>query len=385
VRVDYEDLASIVSGTTVGDRLEVWAWRDGELVVDHALDVSDWSLDWDASRQVQGQLSLTVRDPDGTLAPWGLSDPLGPGGSRLQVTAVIGVRGEPVRVPLGWWRIRAADSDETWRVYSTGGGLVRVSGGGSVSLQADEETATALLARLDAETVVESAVVAEVRRLLEDVCPVAVHADVADGPVQSGYVYDESRMDGVQDLLDMIRAEYRMAGDGSLEIVPAEGVGPVWTIEGGEGGALVRAVRALSDEGVYNAVVSTGEDSQGRPLVGRAFITDGALAWAGPFGQVPMFHQAVAKTAAGVQLDAETTLATHRSSGEVDLAVQCLTHPGIQLHDLVTVAASTTAGVQPLVGRVVGMRMQSGSKSMDLTVRVPADSLEAVAWAVHRG
>lgn len=393
MRVDSDDLDSIVTGTTVGDRLEVWAWRDGDLVVDHALDIVQWSKDWDAERQVQGQSSLTIADPDGTLSPWGLADALAPGGSRLQMIYVSSPAGQdPIRVPLGWWRIREADPHEEWRVYSTDGGLVRVAGGGTVTVQADEETSTALLARLDAEVVQGSTVTTELRRLLEDVCPVSVHPDVVDGPVQAGYVYDESRMDGVQDLLAMIDAEYRMGGDGSLEVVPASGVGPVWTIAGDEGGAHIETVRALSDDGVYNAVISTGEDAQGRPLVGRAYITDGPLAWGGPYGQVPLFHQAVATTQAGVQADAETTLATRRTSGEVDLDVTCLTHPGIQVHDLVVVAASTAAGVQPLVGRVVHMAMTSvtgaGStpaKSMKLTVRVSAEALEAVAWAVRRG
>ncbi|MGB2557726.1 hypothetical protein [Cellulosimicrobium cellulans] len=393
MRVDSEDLDSIVTGTTVGDRLEAWVWRDGELAVDHALSISDWSTDWDAGRQVQGQVSLTVADPDGTLAPWGLADALAPGGSRLQLTYISSPGGQdPIRVPLGWWRIREADPHEEWRVYSNGSGLVRVAGGGTVSVTADEETSTALLARLDAEVVQGPTVVQEVRRLLTDVCPVVAHPDVVDGPVQSGYVYDESRMDGVDDLLSMIDAEYRMAGDGSLEIVPSAGVGPVWTIEGGEGGAQIETVRALSDSGVYNAVVATGEDADGLPLVGRAYITDGPLAWGGPFGQVPLFHKAVGKSAGAVQREAESVLANRRASGEVDLDVTCLTHPGLQVHDLVTVAATTTAGVHPLVGRVVQMKMVSvagsgstPSKSMKLVVRVPAGSLEAVAWAVRRG
>lgn len=393
MRVDSDDLDSIVTGTTSGDRLEAWVWRDGDLVVDHALDVSGWSLGWDAERQVQGQATLTIADPEGALAPWGMADALAPGGSRLQLTQVIAPRGrEPFRVPLGWWRIRESSPREQWRTYPGGDGLVRVSGGGEVTVQADEETSSAVLSRLDAETVQEDTVVAEVRRLLADICSVVAHPDLVDGPVAPGYVYDEGRMDGVQDLLAMINAEYRMGGDGSLEIVPARGVGPVWTIQGGEGGALIRTVRALSDSGVYNAVISTGEDKEGRPLVGRAYITDGPLAWGGPYGQVPLFHRAVATTAGGVQRDAETTLANRQASGEIDLDVTCLTHPSIQVHDLVTVAATTVAGVQPLVGRVVQMDMVSvtgagatAAKSMKLVVRVPAGSLEAIAWAVRRG
>lgn len=391
MRADIPGLDDEVAGTTQGDRLEVTVWRGGQMVVSAPLGVSRWSYDWDADRQVQGQSTVTVADPDGSLAPWSMGDPLGPGGSRLQVAYVFGLSG--TRVSLGRWRIRSVDPVEEWRVYGSGSSMVRVPGGGSVTVQADEETSTAVLSRLDAEVVRAATVVAEVRRLLEDVCPVVAHPTVVDAPVPAGYVYDTGRMDGVEDLLGTIQATYRMGPDGSLEIVPVTGVGPVWTIAGGESGAQVQTLRSLSDDGVYNAAVSTGEMPDGRPLVGRAYLTTGPLAWGGPFGQAPVFHQAVATTQDGVNADARTVLETSKAAGDVDLKVTCLTHPGIQVHDLVTVVAATRVGEQPLVGRVVGMSMTSAdsdagttpAKSMTLIVRVTAEALEAVAWRVRRG
>ena len=391
MRVTSPDLNAEVAGTTTGDRLEVHAWRDGVLVAQY-LDVSAWSLGWDADRQVQGQATVTVADPDGTLAPWGMSDPLGPGGSRLQITWVSGLSG--ARVPLGWWRIRRPDPQETWLTYNVGDGrTVRVAGGGSVTIQADEETSTIALDRLDAEVLTEATCVAEVRRLLRDICPVVAHEGVVDGPVPASLVYGDSRMDAVEDLLSAIDADYRMGPDGALEIVPAAGVGPVWTLAGGEDGVLVSLARSLSDDGVYNAAISTGETPDGAPLVGRAYITSGPLAWGGPFGKVPIFHRAIATTQAGVDADARTLLANRVASGEVDLTVTCLTHPGLQVQDRVVVIAATTAGELPLEGRVVGMRMSSATsdsgttpaKKMTLTVRVSTQALEAVAARVRRG
>lgn len=616
MRLNSPALDAEVAGTTSGDVLEVNAWRGGVLT-EQALAISGWSLSWDATRQVQGQGTFTVADPDGRLAPWGLADALGPGGSRLQVTWVSGLSG--IRVPLGWWRIRRADPAETWRLlptsytqttrgtvayvrtnhhgdpaatatttanlwaYSngtggavtqavvtgasdgppilpgggrlrtyrratitaaatggsagpytqtivTGGGVagaqsaqsmwartnravsglvyirfylastvvntlsypltftagawtrlagsltasgpwdrmrvwfvptntvphlpqvgdvwdftgalmelgttvvgdyldgslpntrardyawtgpanaspstltewnmtttrvhtppVRVSGGGSVQVQADEETATVALNRLDAEVVKSPTCLAEIRRLLADIGPVVV-TGVTDGPVPAGLVYGDSRADAVDDLLTSVLAVMRMGPDGSFEVVPAAGVGPVWTLAGGEDGVLVNTVRSLSDEGVYNAATSTGETATGQPLVGRAQRQGGPLAWGGPYGKVPVFHRAVAQTAAGVQADADTTLATLAAAGEVDLAVTCLAHPGVQPNDRVTVLAPTHGGDAPLEGRVVGMTLASAgggdgttpAKSMALTVRVSADTLEAVARRVAR-
>ncbi|MBD7949584.1 hypothetical protein [Oerskovia rustica] len=391
MRIDSPELDAEIAGTTQGDRLEVHAFRDGQVVAKD-LQAGSWSLGWDADRQVQGQATITVGDPDGSRAPWGLSDPLGPGGSRLQVTWVSGLSG--ARVPLGWWRIRHPDPQETWLTYNLADGrAVRVAGGGSVTIQADEQTATVVMSRLDAEVVTEATCVAEVRRLLRDICPVTVRPEVVDGPVPGSLVYGESRMDAVEDLLSAIGAVYRMAPDGALEIVPAAGVGPVWTLAGGEDGVLVNLARSLSDEGVYNAAVSSGQTPDGRPLVGRAYIRSGPLAWGGPFGKVPLFHRSIATTQAGVDADAETLLANRVASGEVDLTVTCLTHPGLQIQDRVIVIAATTAGELPLEGRVVGMRMTSAtsdagttpSKKMTLTVRVSAQALEAVAARVRRG
>ncbi|GEL47398.1 hypothetical protein CHO01_25140 [Cellulomonas hominis] len=391
-----ELLTDEVTGTTSGDRVEVNIWRGGALVAG-GLEVSSWSLDWDADRQVQGQATIEVADPDGELSPWGMGDPLAPGGSRAQLTWVSG--SSDVRVPVGWWRLRRAVPAEQWRLRSvmdtTGTRTVtagRVPGGGSVSVRADELTCIpANLDRLDAEgqPPAGSRCLSEVARLLRDIMPVVVSPAVVDRDVPSSLVYGEGRMDAVEDLLTQVDAVYRMGGDGSLQVLPAALGAPVWTIDGGDEGALINVSRALSDEGVYNAVTSTGTSAAGEPLVGRDWLRAGPLKWGvtEPYGRVPAFHRSIAQTAAGVQSDAVARLASLSRSGQIDLPVVCLAHPGIQLHDAVTVVPATIDGDAPLVGRVVRKRMASAAdgipaKSMDLTVRVSVEALEVIAARV---
>jgi hypothetical protein len=358
-----------------------------------SLDIESWSLGWDASQPVQGQATLTVRDPSGSLSPWGMGDPLGPGGSLLLLTWVSGISG--IRVPLGWWRIRKPSPTEQWLTYGTSRGPVRVSGGASITIQADEALmASATLCRMDGDTVPTGAtVLGDVARLLRDYGAVDTSLAPADAAVPATYVYPESRAAAVGDELDMISATARAGSDGSLQVVPLAGVGPVWTVQGGAGGALVSFVRQIDDTATYNAATSRGTAPDGTPLVGRAYLTSGPLVWGGPYGKVPMFHQAIATTQAGVDADAQTLLANQLTSGTADLSVTCLAHPGIQLHDLVTVIAPTVIGDQSLVGRVVGMTWASAqsdagvtpSKAMTLTVRVSVDALETVAAQVRRG
>jgi hypothetical protein len=384
-------LAAEVAGGSVGDSLLVHAWRGGVPLTEEPLTLSAWSLDWSGT-PAAGRLSCQVADPDGVLAPWGMGDALAPGGSRLQVTYRFGTSG--TTVPIGWFRIRNATPVEQWRTYTTAGVVRRVSGGGSVTVSADDETASVLLDRLDpgARVPVASTVLAEVARLVEDYMAVSVLGGVTDLAIPSGHTYDEGRLDAVVNLLGMVGATYRMAGEQVMEVVPTAGVPSGWVVEGGEEGALIGLTRSLSDDGVYNAVISTGESDSGAPLVGRAYIETGVLAWEESYGRVPVFHQAIATTAAGVQQDAQTHLASRQTAGEVELAVECLTHPGIQLHDLVTVVAATEAGSQPLVGRVTSMRMGSAvsdagttpSIRMGLTVAVPRDTLEMIARRVSR-
>lgn len=383
-------------GTTSGDELRVVAVRGG-ITYPSTLQLLAWSMEWDATRPVQGHASLTAADPTGVLAPWGMGDALAPGGSRLVITWVSGTSG--TEVPLGRWRIRTADPVEVWRVMSGSDGSVhRLPGGGRVTVDVDEETATIVLERLDGEVVpVGATCLGEVTRLLEDICAVTVHDDVSDRDVPTSVTYGESRMDAVEDLLTAVGATHRMTPDGSLEVVPEAGVPTGWVVAGGDGGALIRLGRTLTDQGVYNAVIAEGSTPDGEPLIGRAYHHVGPLRYGtgsdAPFGRVPMMHRTIAQTPSGVQQSAQTLMANRAAGGEVDLAVTCLTNPAVQPHDLITLVAATTAGDQPLTGRVVGMRITAASsedgttpaKAMSLVVRVSTQALEAVAARVRRG
>lgn len=388
------DLDEEVKGTSDGDLLIGTAWRGGFVVVQN-LDITTWSLTWDAtsdSQVRQGRATLTVADPDGTLSPWGLGDALSPGGSRVQLAWVSGSSG--IRVPLGMWRIRSANPSENWRTYTTPTGVaLRVAGGGTVTLSLEEDvSATAALSRIDGDAPVSSATaITEMKRLLADCGSVDANLAPADKTIPPQYTaWPESRTDAIGDLLDMINAVCRVNGDGSLTILPRAGIGPVWTIQGGEDGVLIACDRKLNDDGVYNACRSSNSSTDGSmPLVARSYVTSGPLAYGGPFGKVPIFHQAIATTQGGVQDDAVTYLAQKMSAGMVDLTVTCLAHPALQVQDIVTILAPTVAGDLPLMGRVVAKSWQSANgvpgKSMTLTVRVTTETLEAIAERARRG
>ncbi|OJX98678.1 MAG: hypothetical protein BGO96_04690 [Micrococcales bacterium 73-15] len=384
----WEDLAAEVAGTSVGDTLEVVAWRGTGVPV--RLGVQSWAIS-SADRQVPDQLTLTVDDDGGRLTPWGMGDLLAPGGSRLSVAWVSGTTG--LRVPWGIFRIRRADPGAVWRTGPDG--ARRVHSGGQVTLTADSDPqSTAVLCRLDADVPTKPTRLGEVVRLMAAVGAAVDVRGIADMGRPAGLVYDEGRLDAVEDHLAALDAVHRMGPDGSLQIIPAVSE-PVWTVQGGDEGALVRVGTSLSDEAVYNGVTSRAEVDQAGTrvqLVGRARIENGPLAWSGPFGPRLMFHASPATSQAGVDSDAARLLATRQARGETTIDVECHFHPGIQVHDWVTVVAATSVDEASLPGRVVELAARSVSgagstpaKAMSLTVAVPTQTLEAVAQRVARG
>lgn len=77
--------------------------------------------------------------------------------------------------------------------------------------------------------------------------------------------------------------------------VPTLADAPVWTADTGEGGLLLDGNESLSRDGVYNAVVVTGESTDPDvPPVGPGIAVDDDPAsptyWGGPFGMVPRFY-----------------------------------------------------------------------------------------------
>lgn len=380
-----ETALSALTGSRVGERVRAHVWYDGQVVA-RDLDVTDWQIASDGSRQVRTQASLTVADGDGVLAPWGVDDPLGVGGARVQLIYEIS-GGETV--DLGFFRITGSDPVENWTLA---GGLAWVSGGATIPVQADDLTTIAVADRLLAAESPQAGatVLSEVRRLLTGIVPVTVAAGVTDRAVATTTVYERERMDAVEDLLGMISCTHRMTGDGQLEVHPAQPGAPVWEIAGGDEGVMISVRRSQSSSTLYNGAVSEGADPDGRQLIGRALELSGPLRWEGPHWRRPIFHSAtgILTTQAMVDADARSILAGQLRGRTVDLQVTCLPHPGLQPGDAVSVSVPTVTGeAMSLVGvvRTISLRGSSaGVSPMTMTVECAYGDVQAVAAAIRR-
>ncbi|WPM94343.1 hypothetical protein VG1_CDS0019 [Arthrobacter phage Cupello] len=376
-----------------------------------ALPIADWSLEWDgsASKQVQGVLNLTVKDPDGSLAPWLWDDPLGVGGAELMCRYVVGGAGT---VNRGWYRITGNEPKESWysrtvreEGYREPGGsvpagnrLVMVTGGTLVPLTAEDRTVNLALDEFlvpEQPAGASPTVVSEIQRIVGDAVPL-VFLGVTDEPVPLDVTYEGPRIDAVMDLAGRVGASLRMGGNGELEVYVKDPA-PVWAVAGGDDGALINIDRSQSVDVLANVGVARGEykyvdgggQEQTRPLTGVAQVTSGPLAVGGPHGRIPReMESKLLDTQAKVDKAARSLITNYLASLTLDLEVTSLPNPALQVGDTVTVTQPVVDGrLVPLVGEVIKMKLTGSGSSvgnMVMTVRCSMGQVQTVRGKAFR-
>lgn len=390
-----------LKGSRAGDKVTVFVWYDGSLAYPDPLPISQYAFDWDITRQVQ-KFVCEVDDKDGVLAPWILEDPLGVGGAELQVRYDVG-GGTPIR--MGWYRIAEVRPEERWRSYiidnlgavhvdsqiGPNKDLVYVSGGSKITLTAYDRALNAKNSRLIAPESppvgTSPTIISEIKRLMKDICPVVTVSGVTDRAVSSNLVYDRDRLNAVQDLCKRILCDYRMNGDGQLEVYPLAQSASVATLQGGPGGLLVKVDRSQKLDGLYNIFVvdgtQTNADNSTTPIRSVQTVTFGPLAVDGPHGRYPEFYSSnMIQTQADADNYAFSMMQTQLSGLTVDLIVTALPQPWLQQGEWITVANPIVNGVSlPLTGMVKTMTL-SGKGAPDTMVLTVACSYWDVQTAI---
>lgn len=394
-----------LNGSRSGDQITVWAWYGGNLAWPKPLKVGTWAMDWDGTRQLQN-LSLTIADPTGKLAPWLFEDPLGVGGTRLQVTYRVGGAGT---VNMGWYRVTQNTPAERWTAYVIDNlgqvnpgtpipkdkALVLELSAATVQVTGQDlavEAANNRLLAPDSPQGTSPTIMREIARLLDGIVPVVTYGTVTDRAVNKTLIYQDDRLNAVQDLCKRISCDYRMNGDGQFEVYPVTKQAPVWTIAGGPEGVLVQVDRAQDLTGLYNVFVADGTttvNNQQVPIRGIARIDAGPMAAGGPHGTYPVFYQSTMLT---TQAQCDAYAATMRDTQikglTTDLKVTCLPNPALQVGDWVTVAAPViNQQTAPLVGMVKTMGLQSSGtapQAMTLTVECSYTDVQLAFGRVNR-
>lgn len=396
MRVVDENTKAALTGSRSGDELVCWVWYDGALAFPEKLPVSGWGVRWDGSesQRIQGTLTLEVKDRDGKLGPWLFDDPLGVGGSLIQVSYLVGGAGE---VKIGWYRITGNSAEESWsfRIIREDGWVepdsplpdhqrvIAIPTGSQTSVTAEDLTellvADEFLAP-EQPAGTSPTVMGEIERLVGDTMPV-IFVGLTDEPLSTLTTWDDNRMEAIMDLLAMIGGSFRMGPDGEL-VCYAKFTTPVFRCAGGSEGVLINLSRQQSLDGVANIGVVTSSrkttDAEGRevevPIVGSYEVETGPLRVGGPFGRrVIRNANPLMDSQSKADKAAKTLVLNRLASQTLDLEVFCLPDPSVEVGDYGTIATPVIDGqVAELNGEVVSVDL-SGSGStvsqMRLTVR----------------
>lgn len=400
--VDANTLNAL-SGSRSGESLTVYAWYGGQLSYPEKLNVGNARFSWDRKRQVQ-TMDLTIADPDGTMAPWLFDDPLGVGGARLQVRHDVGGANP---ISIGWYRITKPEPSERWRSYRineagrinvdsptpNGKKDLLVSGGATIQIQASDLSIILKNNRLLAPESPKGAnptVIGEIRRLCGTDVPVVVGAGVVDQPVSRSLIYERDRLDAIQALCKSIVCDYRMNGDGQLEVYSLTEQTPVATLRGGAEGLLVDVGRWQELEGLYNTFVVDGTANNDRPVRAIAEITAGPLRVDGPHGRYATFYESNMISTENQARDyAEKMRDTHLAGLTVPLRVTCSPVPHLQQGDWVQVGNPVVNGqTASLAGMISSIDQPWRGTVPDrstVTVECSYEDVQNVIGGIDRG
>lgn len=264
--------------------LAVTAGQNGVTPTGTELTVLSGDVQLDASADIRGNVQVEV---DGTNAfPTSADDPLAPYGGEVFVRRGIAFGGGRTEyVSLGYFRINSCEQDE--------------APNGPIRIQGQDRMGGIVKARLTApRQYAGSATCGDVvDDLVLDVYPWAVIEwdDATETtPIGRPTICEQDRFRFLADLVTGRGKIWYWDHRGVLVIKdPPDVDETVWEVDGGRNGVLIKLSRDLSDEGVYNAVVASGEaiDVLSAPTaVAYDDNPDSPTWWLGDFGQVPRFY-----------------------------------------------------------------------------------------------
>ncbi len=241
--------------------------------------ILDGDIQLDANADIRGTLDLTTEG-----AYWDL---LSPYGTEVHISRGIEYGGgEREWVSQGYYRVYVEDQPDAPKA-------------GPIQIDARDRMSGIVEAKLEQPVQFSAAtsVSALFDRLVLDVYPAATieyDFDAANTAFSGSHIVEEDRY---QFLLDVVKALGKVMywdHEGKLRVEDAPALtDPVFDVTHGRHGVLVQMSRRRTREGVYNAVVVTGEAPGDAPAVrgvARDMSPTSPTYWSGPFGKVPKFY-----------------------------------------------------------------------------------------------
>lgn len=329
--VTAADFAPIVSGSHTARfrAVAVDGYQDGVTPTGTELRLLDGSVELDATADVRGAGTVTLAERWPTVRNISLA----PYGSEVFLARGVDLGGAGVLwAPLGYYRITEIDQGNSAR--------------GPVTLSLEDRMATIIDSRFLAPrqwlqgTQVGDIVDEVVLEIYPD-ATIVYDDDSNLSELGRTLIVEESRYEVLTTLATGLGKIVYWNGEGNLvfETVPDED-SPIWVVNAGPGGVLVESNRSLSRDGVYNAVVVTGEGADEIPPV-RAVAYDAQESsptfFGGPFGRVPRFYSSPFITTEAQAAGAAVNLLRKFLGAPYDVGVSAIPNPALKPYDVIRV------------------------------------------------
>jgi len=334
--IDAPALAALRTSHAVTYRVTAYTPEGGVL---EDVPISGGSVTYDAGSQVRRTADLTVSDPN--LWPLHPAAALSPVGSELFVEYGINVPGAATFwVPLIRGPVQKVKRS-------------RPGSSDAVTLSIADRSAKVAEDRFDAptQTLGGRTCVAEITRLIQETLPGVEVLDLT-GSTQVAPVLDidkERWADGIEKLADAIGAEVYADRVGGFVIAPVPSLAngtASWLVDAGETGVLVTFEEELSREKVYNAVIASGERTDGIPAVYAKVVDDepgSPTFYGGTFGRRPYFLSSQLLTSQAQCLAAAQARFERVRGLHATVSLTQVPNPGIDPGDLLTVIPDAAA------------------------------------------
>lgn len=368
MRASSTDLPNVLTGS-FSRRLIADVFHGSDRV-EHGLDVTAWSLTGDLTSDVKhsGSGTIVYASPDGTsFVPNGMNGVLSPYRAKLLLTLEIADDniGFSESVTLGWFKVTSVPSGFDQYVDSSPGGRVVSASVVQVEFQSldvnlkrrgfrSPEQPPSLLSCYDELRRISDMPVMET--LPDKVLPKAITYDASDG----------GRLQGVQDIAQVLGGRAVPDSSGALTIIPPATTTPVGVLTVGLEGTVIDVGNSVDTDGVYNCVVGTFEDVNRNPIYSVATVNAGPLAVGGDYGEYTYYYSndAINTRAAG-DAAVRQVLSTSIGGQTYEVPIQCIINPLVELGDVLEVDGWD----RPIIGQLIKYSM-SDSALMNVTLEV---------------
>jgi hypothetical protein len=289
------------------------------------------SVTVDRSQAIRRTCTVTVADS--SLIPRTPAGQLATYGARLRISRGVeyGNPNDTELVPLGVFRLDSVDGDVTE-------GPVTLQGKGLEAVVADD--------KFTAPYAVSGTVVGAVTALIQRSLPTAdVISLIVDQPIGSRvFDVEADPWAGAQEVAAAAGAEVYANQDGVFVISTLPDLlttAPVWAVEATEGGVYISGNRAMTSDGVYNAVLARGENtSENAPPVSYLAVDSDPTSptyWSGPYGHRPMFYSSSTLTTTNACAQAANLKLAAARAPNASGDISALPNPALEPGDVIRV------------------------------------------------